>query len=292
MMSFAVTYLTKRKVRTKYFDKDGYPGIASFEMQPPIPIEAERIPLDGENIPPSRVGTMVDLITRAYIVHNRNAFLPAKNGWEIYKEKYAEKLGIKTDRVFTDAVNTVNRAINADLSIDELPNSFFDYIEELAELEDISRGQRVYKPEIKRNNQTTIDHIREMLHRVCKFFDAYGMPVQSDYRVVSRGNTIHGDCDYLTKTHLIDFKVSNGDQRKDPSHRLQIALYLVLGKEMERDLGDHTFENINDLILYNPRSGKAAIASGKEILSSLKSIARKTVVPLEQGQNLDYRKKK
>lgn len=259
MKPIAVTQVVKQGKRAKYFGKDCYPDKYAFEPHVVDPNDSELIPEEGENIPRGRVGTMVDLLTRAHLVESAadEIFNVTKEGWDKYKADHK----LSDDKVFEESLENVGRALDYEVPVSGLPENFFQAGEWLAEFANIRRSNgRVFtRPEDEPGhiNQTTINHVKQMLARAEAFFTAYGEPTQANFHVAAQYDTFFGDGDYLTPKHLIDFKVSMKDPRDTTDYRLQVGIYYALGKE-EHQYSE--FETIKDLILFNPRTNTAYVA--------------------------------
>lgn len=101
-------------------------------------------------------------------------------------------------------------------------------------------------------NDATIENVREMVERGCRFFEEYG-PVTHDGITFKGAYTFMvstGDGDFTTKDTLWDFKVSV----KPPTnaHTLQVCMYWLLGLHSD---DAEIYRAIDKLGFFNPRLG-------------------------------------
>lgn len=257
-MAIGITRLVSQKMRSKYFDRIFYPKVQDFE-QFPVDENCEKLSIDDENIAAQRVGTMVDLLTRAYLLHDEDTFVNAKKGWSTYLKANPDT----KPKLYDLLVDHVMEEIRKETPLDKLSKRFFECAEWLAELEDIYRGgNRVYHDQLRRIDCTTSDHVREMLRRSQLFFERYGNPTQINFHVASKHGMVVGDGDYLNRDHLIDFKTSVDDPRTRIEYRLQLLLYYYLGYHRKTY---PEFATIKGLILFNPRTGIAEVCPVEKI---------------------------
>ena len=102
-------------------------------------------------------------------------------------------------------------------------------------------------------NEDTITNIRIMVERSLAFVDKYGPIVKYGFTFESNGYSevvTSGDGDFLTKDTLWDFKVSKNEPTKD--NTLQLLMYYIMGKHS----GNHIFDGIRKIGIYNPRLNK------------------------------------
>jgi hypothetical protein len=127
-------------------------------------------------------------------------------------------------------------------------------------------GVMGYRPVQDINPDTnTITNIRNMVNRSLHFMKLYG-PITKDGFTFEGGYTnlvTTGDGDFLTKTTLWDFKVSN----KGPTnaHTLQLLMYYLMGTHSVHK----EFQSIENLGVFNPRLNNVYLLEISRIASTI-----------------------
>lgn len=274
MNQVPITQLTSAKMRSKYFTVKAYPKLSDFKARE-LNDDHRELPVEAENLPANLVGTMVDLLTRAYLFSYSDTFMTATLGWEAYKLVYHAP----DDGLLDNAIKKAFTYHAGQTAIDDLPRDFFEAGEILAGLENVYRSGRVFGEIQPRIDDETIDHVKIMLERADEFFKQYGQPTQINFRVQSPALGLFGDGDYLNAEHLIDFKVSKHTPRGKIDNRLQVVLYYILGKASGRY---PEFETVKDFIFFNPRINTVETASIDCISDLLKEQVDAAVTKLDK----------
>ena len=112
-------------------------------------------------------------------------------------------------------------------------------------------GLSCYKPiELINPNSETIENVQIMVKRSLIFLEIYG-PKIKDGLTFEGGYTkvvSAGDCDFLTRDTLRDFKVSKNKPKSE--HTLQLLVYWRLGLH---SIHKSLFERVKYLGIFNPR---------------------------------------
>ena len=199
-----------------------------------------------ENKSPGTIGIVVDYMTRFMLTKNvREAFSISISGASL-------KDGIKQSE--GEEIKCCEHLLNGIKGLDDasIINACFlseydiwrrDPLSALMITDDVS-----VEP-----NKDTITNIRTMVERSLAFVDKYGPIVKYGFTFEPNGYSevvTSGDGDFLTKDTLWDFKVSKNEPTKD--NTLQLLMYYIMGKHS----GNHIFDGIRKIGIYNPRLNK------------------------------------
>ena len=213
-----------------------------------------------ESVHPSIVGLAVDYLTRFMIgLSAEDAFCISLQG-----AKYAEGYGVQSSKKAADLLlkNITGLDDKSISSACKLVTFDVWYRNALA-----APASRPYNK--VRVDKNTVNNISTMVKRSMTFFEKYG-PVMADgfsftpvvenrdayvKMVITKSGTYGGytgtvstgDGDFLTEDTLWDFKVSKSHITS--KHTLQLLMYYIMGKHS----GQHIYDNISKLGIFNPR---------------------------------------
>ena len=119
---------------------------------------------------------------------------------------------------------------------------------QLTTYDDVYRAGITYIQKLS-PDEATIENIEIMLNRGVSFLKRFsevkiGMTFEGGYTNI----VVNGDCDYLTDSSLIDFKVLRGNVTNN--HTLQILMYYLMGLH---SIHSSEFQKVKWLALFNPR---------------------------------------
>lgn len=126
-------------------------------------------------------------------------------------------------------------------------------------------------------DKNTISNIKIMVNRSLTFWEKYG-PVTKVGATFEGGYTdivSSGDCDYLTKDTLWDFKVSKTAPRN--KYTLQLLMYYIMGCHSIHD----EFQDIKCLGIYNPRLNKVYLCELSDIKPEIIEEVERVVIGYE-----------
>lgn len=110
----------------------------------------------------------------------------------------------------------------------------------------------------------TIENIRIMFERSCKFFTEYSPVVKSGFDFAPYGYTStvdKGDGDFLSADTLWDMKVYRPTTKIKKDDTLQILMYWVMGQHS----GQEIFKSMRKIGIYNPRMNTAYILDMQKV---------------------------
>lgn len=207
--------------------------------------EKELFPYDDISIEPSRMGELVECLTRFMLSGDKNkAFCEAMAG-----AKYAFELGFP--EVYKDARKLLNgiRGLG-DASI-ENANALLTF------------KSWFFKPPLGALYGTTAamfdkailsqaaENVRIFVKRSVEFFREHGPVVGAP--VIVEAGAIRGIIDFLTADAIFDMKLYKGRILDDAA--MQVLLYWIMGKHS----GNELFRGITKLGLFNPRTNRGYI---------------------------------
>lgn len=207
--------------------------------------EEAMIPLAGETITPSNVGTVVDYLTRYVLLADEQAFDLAN----IELKRYLDR-GAISPADFMKVIGEeekIGRLTENIANVDDIPDEVFSLTLDVCSWEMAFRSGHYIKPR-RYPDKTTIAHMKIMLKRIENFFNEYGWPIRDAFVASTKNQCLVGDGDYLLKNTLVDLKVSN-KTKMQPFWIRQLLLYYTLG--FYNHLND---EKIDRLMIYNART--------------------------------------
>ena len=211
---------------------------------------------DFENVSGSRIGLVVDYLTRFYFSgDNRKAFNICLLGAKVAKRFFG--LDKAVDICMEDLAGF--KKFDTDAAITRAC--------ELAAFDVFYRNPLVVARTLELHgslsvifeeppDNTTIENIRVMLHRSAAFFEKCGSVTVSGFDFAPFGYSemvLSGDGDFLTADTLWDMKVYKPSTKIDKNDRLQVLMYWIMGQHSKQEI----FKGITKLGLYNPRQNVA-----------------------------------
>lgn len=133
-------------------------------------------------------------------------------------------------------------------------------------------------PEINEVNKETIYNIEIMIERLKLFLKRQKeiIDIAGEFPGAYTDKIKIGEFDILTKNALIDIKVSKNDVTSKDI--LQIIVYYIMGK---KSLQSKKFNELEYLILYNPRLDKIYYVEVKDLNDELISLIEKEIIGYE-----------
>ena len=209
---------------------------------------------ESENISPSLVGTVVDLLTRLFSLQ----VYWTDGSWH----------GVTVDDVFGNSLagaefmderDGLGHAAEARLllsKIKDLSDGSIVSACKLARYEACFRaGTEAYSsPDSAIPDEDTIANIRTMVTRAIRFFSEVGPITKTGatFRGAYTQVVTSGEADYLTDSTLWDMKVMKTPPKQ--KHTLQVLMYYIMG---QRAFVGVEFLTIKTIGIYNPRLNKA-----------------------------------
>ena len=208
-----------------------------------IQLDDGRILETDENRSPQTVGVVVDYLTRFMIFHDASEAFKISAEGAMRKEMMTDSNGKELAR-FTKLIQGITGSDD-----ESIINACF-----LSEYDvwkrNLSAAMLITNHESVIPDQKTINNIRIMVERSVDFFNNNNPIIKDGFTFEPDGySTVvtSGDGDFLSKDTLWDFKVSKYDPTKD--NTLQILMYYIMGKHS----GNHLFDEINKIGIFNPR---------------------------------------
>ncbi|MCF0108767.1 MAG: hypothetical protein HUJ57_01525 [Erysipelotrichaceae bacterium] len=226
-----------------------------------------------ENISPSRIGTLVDDLTRFMMGEKLSeAFHMSLIGYEGRIAYMGESQYHKDKKQGLDVVTLLSSVNGLD---DESIIAAC-----LASRYEIWARNPFYAitsmdDDNKWPDKPTIENIRLMVERSCTFMKKNGGVTKTGFDFLEKdeeGNIIHngyseyvvqGDGDILTKDTMWEFKVTKS--RPTSKHTLQLLMYWIMGKHSGMDI----YKHIDKIGIYNPRLNVAYVLETSKIPDSV-----------------------
>jgi hypothetical protein len=208
---------------------------------------------ENENISASKVGTVVDYMTRFMMGTDildafKISIIGAQCAEELTGEDAIEEIGNYLKEIKGLDDNSIINACNA-ISFD------IWYRNPVA-------APLFSAPAKALPDKDTMENIKILVERSLKFFEEYG-PVTADGFTFEGGgytDTVNkGDGDFLTEDTLWDFKVSGREPKS--AHTLQLLMYYIMGKHSNKP----EFKNIKNIGIFNPRLNKIYLYNMKNL---------------------------
>ncbi len=238
--------------------RGGYIPFSMFEVKN---IDDGRILLEGENLPPTLIGTATDYLTRFIGGEEKSkAFEICLTGAERVEELGGKGAKKYSKMLLSDIKGTDDKSVEKALRL-----SCFDVWVRSSP----AVANQSLPPQNANPNDATIGNIQTFIERYKNFVGEYGP-------IVKRGMTfepekqneeayaemvftgageyggytatvVTGDADFMTSDTIWDMKVL----RSSPTikHSLQLAMYWIMGKHS----GQKIFDGVDNVGIFNPR---------------------------------------
>lgn len=217
-----------------------------------------------ENISANYIGLTVDYLTRFRVTGDiQEAFDISILGAKILFHNYG------MDKEFLHCLKLLESVKTGDISS----------AVQLTAYDEVYRAGIIDLPKLL-PDEATIENIKIMVNRGVSFLKRFsevktGMTFEGGYTNI----VVNGDCDYLTDSSLIDFKVLRGNVTN--KHTLQILMYYLMGLH---SIHSSEFQKVKWLALFNPRKNVVYYINVRRIPEAvIKEVSRDVIGYLDKG---------